>query len=88
MNRGLAEYPSPTAVRQGLAERVRRALCDSGYSGLDLVIVTIHEEMVTLRGSVPSYFMKQIAQEVVKATCGVKSLSNGLKVVAAPIHSG
>ena len=67
-------------MNQRLAESVRKALSGSGYSMLEAVVVTVHEGAITLLGTVPSYFMKQIAQEIAKATVGVNVLSNRLTV--------
>jgi hypothetical protein len=63
-----------------LADSVRQSLRASGYLVLSAVGVTVRAGSVALRGTVPSYFMKQIAQEVTRATAGVRSLTNRLTV--------
>jgi osmotically-inducible protein OsmY len=63
-----------------LADSIRQSLRASGYTVLSAVAVTVRAGSVALRGTVPSYFMKQIAQEVAKATAGVTSLTNRLTV--------
>ena len=47
-----------------MADSVRRSLCESGYTVLGEIGVTAQAGSVALWGTVPSYFMKQIAQEV------------------------
>lgn len=78
--------PSESSPDQRLAERVRQALSESGYSMLEAVVVTVHEGAIVLRGTVPSYFMKQIAQEVAKATVRVNVLSNRLTVKSVAMN--
>jgi osmotically-inducible protein OsmY len=41
-----------------------------------------HEGVVTLRGRVPSYYLKQVAQELVGRVPGVEVVSNHLEVAA------
>lgn len=63
-----------------LANCIRQALGESGYSVLQEVGVAVHEGAIVLRGTVPTFFMKQMAQEIAKASSGVKSLTNRLAV--------
>jgi osmotically-inducible protein OsmY len=72
--------PTPFAEDLRLANEIRRALLESGYSALRCLSVVVHERAIVLRGAVPSYFMKQMAQEIVKAVCGAQSLTNRLTV--------
>jgi osmotically-inducible protein OsmY len=64
-----------------LAERVSRALGATGYPPLRAVEVVVCDRLVTLRGRVPSYYLKQIAQVTVLAVVGVGELCNRLEVV-------
>ncbi len=65
----------------GLAERVERALCATGYLSLRAVEVSACDGQIVLRGRVPSYYMKQVAQAVGLAIAGVRGLHNHLDVV-------
>jgi len=59
--------------------RVRRALIESGYSQLQDVTVFATDGGVVLVGIVPSYFMKQIAQEIARSA-GARTLENRITV--------
>jgi osmotically-inducible protein OsmY len=56
------------------------ALQRSGYASLQSLTVTAVDGKITLHGSVPTYFLKQIAQEVVRAVSGGNKLSNRVSV--------
>jgi osmotically-inducible protein OsmY len=64
-----------------LKDRVRRELFAAGYPVLRSVIVTVHEGLVTLRGSVNCYYEKQIAQTVAMRIDCVESLHNEIVVI-------
>jgi hypothetical protein len=63
-----------------LAEAVGRALRATGYPPLWQVEVSVSGHQVSLRGHVPSYYLKQIAQTVVLALPEVLDLRNDLEV--------
>lgn len=71
---GLASLPEP----------VKKAACAdfkcSDRPGLMQVQCEMHEGMAVLRGTVPSYYMKQIAQETTKQIKGVEQVVNHLLV--------
>jgi hypothetical protein len=64
-----------------LAEEVGRALRATGYPPLWLIEISVSGRQVSLRGRVPSYYLKQIAQAVVLALPGIVELRNDLEVV-------
>jgi len=64
-----------------LAERVERALCATGYGALRGIEVSVRARLVTLVGRVPSFYLKQIAQERALAVPGTHQIHNGLEVV-------
>jgi osmotically-inducible protein OsmY len=68
-----------TEIAQLLRE-AQQALAASAYPELQQVWVEVHLGEVALRGTVPSYFQKQLAQELVKHVPGITSLQNGLVV--------
>jgi osmotically-inducible protein OsmY len=64
---------------QAIAEaRLRR----SGYCELHNVSCRFFEGVLTLRGCVPSWYLKQVAQSLVLSIEGVQELNNRLEVVA------
>ena len=63
-----------------LAECVERALRATGYGSLRGVEVTARERMVILKGRVPSYYLKQVAQAAALAVPGGHQIRNDLEV--------
>jgi hypothetical protein len=70
-------------VEFDLVDRVGRALRISGYSPLHSIEVSVRDHVIVLRGKVPSYHMKQLAQVVTIDVPGVRQLRNDI-VVAIP----
>ena len=71
--------PDPPASPQAMAERGLRS---SRYSALRHVSCDYRGGVLVLRGSLPSYHLKQIAQEVVAHQVqGVGRLDNQIQVV-------
>jgi osmotically-inducible protein OsmY len=62
------------------AARLRR----SPYPELRRVACEFHEGLLRLHGRVPSYYLKQIAQTVVRGLDGVEEIHNQLEVPATP----
>ena len=56
----------------------------SGYYELHLVSCEFHEGVLTLRGRVSSYYLKQLAQELIRRLDGTEEVNNRLEVVAPP----
>lgn len=65
-----------------LAERIACALHATGYGELRNIEVSVVGSIVRLVGRVPSYYLKQIAQEAALANSGPRQIHNGLNVVA------
>lgn len=63
-----------------LADDVRCALASSAYSCLRRVVAATSGRNVVLSGTVPSYYLKQLAQTVVMAVPGVGVVRNELDV--------
>lgn len=59
---------------------VRSEPATSGYPGLRRVHCECYEGIVVLSGTVPSYFLKQVAQTLVGALEGVMHIENRLEV--------
>lgn len=58
------------ALRQARSGELRSVSCD------------FHQGVLTLRGRVPSYYLKQLAQEVIRAVAPGEQVQNHLHVVA------
>ena len=73
-----------------LSERVERALRANGYPALRTIEVSVEDGRVVLKGRVPSYYMKQMAQAVTLAAAGMQELCNEVEVIptAALIPTG
>ena len=54
----------------------------SGYLALRDVTCTSSDGVVYLHGCLPSYFLKQVAQEIVSRTEGVRHVINRIEVLA------
>jgi hypothetical protein len=85
------EAPRPTSPAanitppgQRLAERVDQALRATGYPQLRYVEILVRDGVVTLRGHVPSFYLKLIAQESTGTVPGIQDLANELEVVKPP----
>lgn len=63
-----------------LSVKVERALQSTAYSALRGVRVSVHDEVVVLRGRVPTFHMKQIAQAAAGSVPGVREVRNELDV--------
>ena len=59
----------------------------SAYRDIRGVTCEFHEGVLTLRGRVPSYYMKQIAQSLVLGMEGVEEINNRLEVESYGRHS-
>lgn len=81
MNAAAATRPTIATTREGdLRERIRREFFATGYPALRSIFVFVHEGLVTLRGNVPTWFEKQLAQAVVMRLDDVESLRNEIRV--------
>jgi len=62
-------------------EAVRAALRQSAYSSLRELECHDRDGIITLRGRVPSYFLKQLAQETATQMAGDAPIVNRIEVV-------
>jgi osmotically-inducible protein OsmY len=63
-----------------LAERITRALRQTGYTALGEIKVAIHRRDVRLSGQISTYYLKQIAQTTILGIPGVQHIDNDLEV--------
>jgi len=79
---------SRTAVISSLEDVVTVAaqarLMKSSYLELHHVLCEFHEGVLTLRGCVSRYYLKQVAQNAVRRLDGVAEIDNQLKVAPFP----
>jgi osmotically-inducible protein OsmY len=86
----VASLGCPDPLEPSLAERIDRALRANGYPALRTIEVSAQDGRVVLKGRVPSYYMKQVAQATALTVAGVQELWNGVEVVptAALVPTG
>jgi osmotically-inducible protein OsmY len=74
------QTPFFTASCDELRERVGHALRQSGYMQLRRVHVSTRHGQVRLAGRVPTYHLKQVAQQTALGVEGVQTIENHLVV--------
>ena len=76
----VATPPPPRFL--GIDRLAERRLRGSSFLALRNVCCEYHEGVMTLRGRLPTYYLKQIAQELVAEVEGVQKVFNRIEVVA------
>jgi osmotically-inducible protein OsmY len=65
-------------------ERVQKGvyleLASTGHRELRVVTVQVHDDRIVLTGTVPSFFLKQVAQEATRRACLQRRVYNELDV--------
>ena len=74
------EKRSLSASLHDVQKLVERRLRNSSYAPIRRVSFNYHEGVLILRGRVPSYYLKQIAQTLVRNVKGVDVVVNRLVV--------
>lgn len=67
----------------GIAATAALRLRASSYQALKTITCEYHEGVLILQGSVPSFYQKQVAQELVASLGGVQQIDNRLVVPSA-----
>lgn len=70
----------PARMGPGLA--VEQRLGSSGYLALRRVRCECDGDVLSLRGCVPSYFLKQVAQTIAGDTAGIRRVDNQIQVLS------
>jgi len=78
----VAVLHSPTIRRVTPADLAERALRNSPYLSLRNIICECRDGVLTLRGCLPTYYLKQVAQAVVVAIEGVRQVVNEIEVAS------
>jgi len=82
LNPASAEPATPTRTAQpGLQELAEGCLRRNPYLALKNVACDCREGVLVLRGCLPSYYLKQVAQEVVARLEGVERIENQIEVL-------
>jgi osmotically-inducible protein OsmY len=63
-----------------VSRRVEIQLRETAHSALALVTCEFEEGTAILRGDVPTFYLKQLAQAVARKTPGVTGVSNHIRV--------
>ncbi|HYH64843.1 MAG TPA: hypothetical protein VD866_09140 [Urbifossiella sp.] len=64
------------------AAAARLALAQTGHTWLQRVVVVIDGDRLVLRGDVPSFYLKQVAQVTVMALPDAPGLRNEIRVIS------
>jgi len=73
----------PPARRVDPADQVERALRNSPYLALRNVACECRDDVLILRGCLPTYYLKQVAQSVAVQVEGVLQVVNEIQVSCA-----
>jgi osmotically-inducible protein OsmY len=65
---------------RSIRENVHRALRESGYAPLREIQCDVSDGVVELTGSVPSFYVKQLAQTAVLRLEQIRGINNRLRV--------
>jgi osmotically-inducible protein OsmY len=81
--RSFAKNNSPRpALPQHVLEGAESCLRSNSYLALKNVSCEYNEGVLTLRGCLPSYYLKQVAQTAVARVDGVQHIRNEIEVIA------
>jgi hypothetical protein len=78
---GMSNPPRPAAP-QRILEGAENCLRGHSYLALKNVTCDYREGVLTLRGCLPSYYLKQIAQTAVARLAGVDRIVNEIEVIS------
>src|SRR5262245_66408291 len=89
LNPASAEPATPTRTpHPGLQELAEGCLRRNPYLALKNVCCDCRGGVLVLRGCLPSYYLKQVAQEAVARLEGVQALDNQIQVVPPASRPG
>jgi osmotically-inducible protein OsmY len=80
---GIEIAVAPSTVRpQAVLEQAENCLRRNSYVALKNISCDYEEGVLTLRGCLPSYYLKQVAQTTVARLAGVERIVNQIEVIA------
>jgi hypothetical protein len=74
------ELSAPAPLARNVAQRAESCLRTHAYLALHNITCDYHEGTLTLRGWLPTYYLKQVAQAAVGQMDGVQRLVNEIEV--------
>jgi osmotically-inducible protein OsmY len=77
----------PVCRQRNVAELAQERLRAQPYRQLWMIVCECHEGLLTLRGVVSSYYLKQIAQAAVLGLDGVDEIANRVEVCYSPAEA-
>jgi osmotically-inducible protein OsmY len=83
---GVAMLAPPAPRRVNPADLAERALRSSPYLALRNVACECRDGVLTLRGCLPTYYLKQVAQAVVANVDGVRQVVNEIQVLSSGVR--
>lgn len=66
-----------------LVDRVRDRLDQSGHAAMRAVSCSVEQGCIRLTGRTRTYYLKQLAQEIARATPGAGEIANDIRVRTA-----
>jgi osmotically-inducible protein OsmY len=75
---------SPRSEKEMMENRAASRLKRSPYPEVRRIVCEFHEGVLTLRGHVSSFYLKQLAQTAILGMDGVGELNNQLEVETPP----
>jgi osmotically-inducible protein OsmY len=80
------EYPAPGTQSRHLdtSELAERRLRGRGYPALQCITCDFRSGVLTLRGQLPTYYLKQVALAAVAAVEGVERIDDQIEVATPP----
>ncbi len=76
----LTDLTDSQVTDEQLCDSIVRALRASGYLPCRAVAVSVRDGHASIRGRVPTYYLKQVAQNAAMSVDAVKSIENDLVV--------
>ena len=73
-------FSRPRTLDRSIRDKVHRALRESGYAPLREIHCDVSDGVVELTGSVPSFYVKQLAQTAVLRLEQIRGINNRLRV--------
>jgi len=77
----------PSKEKMAVQAAAQSCLRGSGYHELHLISCEFHQGVLTLRGHVSTFHLKQLAQTLIRELDGVGEINNRLEVAAPPCPS-
>jgi osmotically-inducible protein OsmY len=77
----------PETSQASIRELAERRLSSNPYLALKWVSCDLFDGVLFLRGCLPTYYLKQLAQEVVGGLEGVERIDNQIQVLAPTFRS-